>query len=166
MKRHIPPRSAPQARSQRTWRFDDGGRKAAGYKGKTADCVTRAISIATGLPYQQVYDELFARNRAYAAAHRGRVAERIARSGGATPRNGVFKAVSRLYLRDLGWIWHPTMQIGSGCKVHLRRDELPPGRLIVQVSKHLVAVIDGVIHDTHNCSRRGTRCVYGYWSVS
>jgi hypothetical protein len=24
-------------------------------------------------------------------------------------------------------------------------------------------VIDGVIHDTHDCSRGGTRCVYGYW---
>jgi hypothetical protein len=24
-------------------------------------------------------------------------------------------------------------------------------------------MIDGVIHDTHDCSRRGKRCVYGYW---
>jgi hypothetical protein len=63
----------------------------------------------------------------------------------------------------LGWVWTPTMQIGSGCTVHLRADELPPGRLVVSVSKHLTAVIDGVIHDTHDCSRRGTRCVYGYW---
>jgi hypothetical protein len=23
--------------------------------------------------------------------------------------------------------------------------------------------IDGVIHDTHDPSLRGTRCVYGYW---
>jgi len=55
------------------------------------------------------------------------------------------------------------MQIGSGCRVHLRADDLPAGRLIVKVTHHLVAVIDGVIHDTHNCSRGGTRCVYGYW---
>jgi hypothetical protein len=26
-------------------------------------------------------------------------------------------------------------------------------------------VIDGVIHDTHDCSRNGTRCVYGYYRV-
>jgi len=26
-----------------------------------------------------------------------------------------------------------------------------------------VAVIDGVINDTYDCSREGTRCVYGYW---
>jgi hypothetical protein len=55
------------------------------------------------------------------------------------------------------------MAVGSGCKVHLRADELPSGRLIVRVSHHFAAVIDGVIHDTHDCSRGGTRCVYGYW---
>jgi hypothetical protein len=26
-------------------------------------------------------------------------------------------------------------------------------------------VIDGVLHDTHDCTRGGTRCVYGYWIV-
>ena len=56
------------------------------------------------------------------------------------------------------------MAIGQGCKVHLRADELPTGRLIVAVSKHITAVIDGVIHDTHDCSRSGTRCVYGYFT--
>jgi hypothetical protein len=55
------------------------------------------------------------------------------------------------------------MSIGSGCKVHLCTEELPKGRLIVSVSRHLIAVIDGVFHDTHDCSRGGTRCVYGYW---
>jgi hypothetical protein len=56
------------------------------------------------------------------------------------------------------------MRVGSGCRVHLRADELPPGRLIVRVSKHVAAVIDGVIHDTFDCSRGGTRCVYGYFT--
>ena len=58
------------------------------------------------------------------------------------------------------------MKIGSGCRVHLRERELPSGRLIVSVSRHMVAVIDGVIHDTHDPSRGGTRCVYGYWQPS
>jgi len=90
---------------------------------------------------------LRARNHEYASGHRG-----------ATPRNGVFDAVSRPYLESLGWRFTPTMRIGSGCKVRLRADELPPGRLIVKVSRHLVAVIDSAIHDT----ARWTRCVYGY----
>jgi hypothetical protein len=37
-------------------------------------------------------------------------------------------------------------------------------RLIVSVSKHLTAVIDGMIYDTHDPSRGGSRCVYGYYS--
>jgi len=56
------------------------------------------------------------------------------------------------------------MFVGQGCKVHLRAGELPKGRLIVAVSKHLVAVVDGVVHDNHDPSRNGKRCVYGYWT--
>ena len=64
---------------------------------------------------------------------------------------------------ELGFVWTATMQIGSGCNTHLKADELPSGRLVCSVSRHAVAVIDGVIHDTHDCSRGGKRCVYGYW---
>jgi hypothetical protein len=130
--------------------------------------VTRAITIATGKPYGEVYDALWSRLTDYAATHRDHIARRIARGGGrlgTTPRNGVERKVSDPYLLSLGWRWTPTMQIGSGCKVHLRADELPSGRLIVSVSRHTVAVIDGVIHDTHDPSRGGARRVYGYWSA-
>jgi hypothetical protein len=144
---------------------DDGGRKTAGFKGSTGDCVTRAITIATGKPYREVYDALHQHTRDYAANHRDRTASLITR-GGASPRDGVAKKVYRPYLQSLGWMWVPTMQIGSGCKVHLRADELPKGNIIVSVSKHLCAVIDGVIHDTHDPSCRGKRCVYGYYVKS
>jgi hypothetical protein len=69
----------------------------------------------------------------------------------------------RRYLEALGWRWVPTMGIGTGYKVHLLASELPVGRLIVALSHHMVAVIDGIIHDTYDCSRDGTRCVYGYF---
>ena len=42
-----------------TWEYNDGGREEAGYKGSTGDCVARSIAIATGVPYQKVYDDLF-----------------------------------------------------------------------------------------------------------
>lgn len=80
-----------------------------------------------------------------------------------SPREGAFKEVYQPILESLGFVWTPTMTIGSGCRVHLSENELPTGRLVVRVSRHLVAVIDRVIHDTHDCSRAGTRCVYGYW---
>lgn len=36
--------------------------------------------------------------------------------------------------------------------------EMASCRMIVRLSGHLAAVIDGVLHDTHDCSRDGTRC--------
>jgi len=135
--------------------FNDGGRQSAGFKGKTGDCVVRAIAIATGKPYSEVYDALYSRSR-QRALRRGKKAR--------SPRCGVARAVYEPYLLNLGWRWNPCMKIGTGCRVHLRPDELPAGRLIVAVSKHLSAVIDGVIHDTFDPSRNGTRCVYGFYA--
>lgn len=139
----------------RHFQLDDGGRRAAGYKGAAGDCVVRAIAIATARPYQEIYDLVNS-----AAVHE-RTGKR--KRGISNARTGVYKVSIKRIMKHLGWIWTPTMQIGSGCTVHLRADELPSGRLVVSVSKHLTAVIDGVIHDTHDCSRRGKRCVYGYW---
>ena len=138
--------------------FHDGGRAAAGYKGFTGDCVTRSIAIATGKPYHEVYDAL---NRLALVERTGRRKRKRSNS-----RTGVFRRTYQRYLESLGWRWTSTMTIGSGCQVHLRASELPQGPLLVKVSRHLTAVIDGVIYDTHNCSRSGTRCVYGYFSLS
>lgn len=130
------------------WIYDDGGRLEAGFKGEAGDCVARAIAIVTGRDYREVYNEL---------------AERQAKvSGVRSARNGISKDVRKAYVKELGFDWTPTMKVGQGTTVHLRADELPQGRLIVAVSKHVVAVIDGVIHDTHDPSRGGTRAVYGY----
>jgi hypothetical protein len=134
---------------------DDGGRALAGYKGTTGDCVTRAIAIATGLPYQEVYDLVNDSSKGERTGKR--------KKGKSNARTGVYKDTKRKVMEKLGWTWVPTMAIGQGCKVHLREDELPLGRLVVSVSKHSVAVIDGVIHDMHDPSRNGTRCVYGYF---
>jgi hypothetical protein len=135
--------------------YDDGGRHAAGFRGRAGDCVCRAIAIATGLPYQKVYDDLNSLSRSERITSRHPMRSHS--------RTGVRKRTLRKYLLGLGWQWVPTMSIGRGCTVHLRPQELPDGRLIVSVSRHLVAVIDGVVRDTHDCSRYGTRCVYGYF---
>ena len=148
--------------------FNDGGRKAAGYKGFAGDCVPRAIAIATGKSYQSVYDELTECNKNHAENRNDLIAKslrhRKQKGRGFSPRNGVYNKIIKSYLLSLGWKWVPTMFIGQGTKVHLREDELPKGNLIVNVSKHTTAVIDGVLHDTHDCSRDGTRAVYGYYT--
>lgn len=150
--------------------YNDGGRKDAGFTGHVGDCVARSIAIATERPYRDVYWEL----------HEGAMTERITKHGGkGAVRNGIrtTRKWFKEYMEKLGWEFVPTMGIGTGCRVHLVAGELPMGRLIVAVSKHYTAVIDGVVHDTHDPQRRihwfkpGTtvvektteRCVYGYW---
>lgn len=137
------------------FQHNDGGRQYSGFKGSTGDCVTRSIAIVTGKPYQEVYDalNLLGENERFGKRKRTK----------SNSRTGVFKTTYNKYLKSLGYEWTPTMGIGTGCKVHLRGDELPNGRLIVRVSKHITAMIDGVINDTSECSRTGTRCVYGYY---
>ena len=155
--------------------FNDGGREDAGYKGTAGDCVCRAISIATGKPYKEVYDDL----NKYAKSERTGKKKR----GISSARNGMYKQTYKKYLADLGWEWIPTMEIGSGCKVHLCPNELPSGTLIISLSKHLTVMIDGVIHDTYDPRRykqgdtvgykngekyvtphgAPSRCVYGYF---
>ena len=142
--------------------YDDGGRAAAGYKGKTGDCVCRAIAIVTGQPYQEVYDAL--NGTIQEQLEMVRPGTKRARAlATSSSRGGVNKRAYHAYLLALGYEWIPKMTIGSGCQTHLRGFELPVGRLIVRVSKHMTAVIDGELHDTYDCSRKGTRCVYGFY---
>lgn len=166
--------------------YNDGGRAQAGFSGLTGDCVCRAVAIATGKPYQEAYDALAAGSaNERRTKHKGASGRRTA-AHGIHVKRGWFKR----YMEGLGWKWTPTMQIGSGCKIHLCAEELPAGRLIVSVSRHYTAVIDGVINDTHDPRREAhvvepdngqalrpgqwrningicsiqRRCVYGYWS--
>jgi len=138
--------------------YNDGGRLSAGFTGSAGDCVTRSISIATGLPYLEIYDRIARQNENQRSSKRSR-------KMGRTARNGVY--TSRKWFKDLmielGFQWFPTMGIGTGCKVHLKADELPKGIIIASVSRHYVAVLDGIINDTFDPSRGGRRCVYGYW---
>lgn len=154
--------SAPAKVPVFNFQFNDGGRVDAGFKGGAGDCVVRSIAIAAELPYMQVYESLRDANASYAQNKNDRLAKRISGKG-ASPRNGNHRKVFHDYILNLGFRWVSTMQVGQGCQVHMRADEVPRGRVIVKVSKHLTTVIDGVIHDTHNPSRNGTRCVYGYY---
>lgn len=147
------------------FQYNDGGRAAAGFKGSADDCVCRAIAIASGRSYQEVYDAINEAGKAEQHV-RGKVGRQFARGKGSSARTGVIKRTTRALLASMGWHWVPIMGIGTGCTVHLRADELPKGRIIVALSRHMAAVVDGVLHDTHDCSRDGTRCVYGYWTLT
>jgi hypothetical protein len=149
-----PPKPAPESARMPFVRHD-GGRAASGFKGTASgDCVTRAIATATGKPYREVYDAL------NALAKRERPRGKTRRSSAA---NGVHRVTYERYLFGLGFKFVPTMGIGTGTKVHVRADELPEGRLVLSLSRHLAAVVDGKLYDLDDCSRWGTRCVYGYY---
>ena len=144
-------------------KVDDGGRSAAGYKGEAGDCVVRSIAIVTGMSYQKVYQDLYNANENFRISSKTKLARSLKQKND-SPRTGTHRVVLKKYLEKLGWKWTPTMFIGQGCKVHLKKEELPSGILIVSCSKHITVVKNGVLHDTYDCSRNGTRCVYGYWS--
>lgn len=135
-----------------TFTFDNGGHRAC----YTRNCAARSMAIVTGLSYEHIRQLIMeeAKN------------EKIGKKRKSTPSGGVRTSTVRKIMTGLGWTWHPTMGIGTGCKVHLRADELPSGRLMVRLSRHYAAVIDGVVHDLSDPSRNGTRCVYGYWAKS
>lgn len=135
--------------------ISDGGRSKYFKAEKVGDCVTRAIANATGIDYKEVYDNL---NKLAKKERIGKRKRTVSNS-----RSGVYTTTAKKYLESIGWVWKPTMTIGSGCKVHLREDELPKGNLIVNVSQHFTCVKDGVLYDTYDCTRGGNRCVYGYF---
>jgi hypothetical protein len=80
----------------------DGGRGAVGFKGRTGDCVCRAIAIAIGKPYQEVYEAL------NALGSRERVGRR--KRSKSSPRTGVYKVTKRRYLGR--------RSISRGAKLH------------------------------------------------
>jgi len=129
---------------QQTWVYDDGGRARAGYEFHSAgDCVSRAIAIATQMPYEMVVD----------------IVDKACHGYRGSSQSGVFDPTIKGILTSLGWKRTTT-------KAHLNSDEFPPGRLLLEVNRHLVAMVDGVIHDTYDPSEHGSRRVYAYWRLA
>ena len=136
--------------------YNSGGREKYFKQEKVGDCVCRAIAIATDMDYLEVY------NLINDYAKKEHISKRKKKKSSA--RNGVYRNSYDKLLKDLGWTFIPLMTIGSGCQVHLRANEIPMhDTIICRLSKHLTCVKSGVINDTYNCSRGGSRCVYGYY---
>ena len=149
--------------------YNDGGRSKY-FKGtNVGDCCTRAIAIATGKDYKEIYD------RINQLAKKESV-KRHRRHQRSQARNGVFKETWKKVLDELGWVHVSTCGIGCREKVKFVDGALPTkGTYIVQLSKHLTVLKDNVINDTYDCSKKeyynfygdlevnDERCVYGYW---
>ena len=150
---------------------DDGGRSKSGIPGadrKVGDCVARAIAIATQRPYREVHDALVVGAVHHVATDTSEYGKWARRRGGVRhfdADHGCADKVYGRYLESLGWKFTATPSRGPGT-AHLRTGELPRGRLIVKINRHLVAVIDHVIHDLFDCGRSGRVHVKGYWRTA
>jgi hypothetical protein len=111
---------------------NDGGRAAAGFPGTAQDCTTRAIAIATGLPYAQVHSGL-------------------EQAGASSADKPVPRSVEKRYLERLGWTWHPRQvpQLMSRAIVDVTGK---PG--------HTLALRGGVVYDTFDSRNRGVLGYY------
>lgn len=148
------------------WIYSDGGRSEY-FKGTAGDCGPRAAAIVLEKDYKEVYDELNEIQSMWIEEKRNKVRNKEKWKHlfkqDTSVRTGTWPEVMKEYMKRNGYEWVPTMKPGQGCKVHLNSEELPSSRILLSVSKHYTAMIDGVIYDTHDCSREGTRCVYGYF---
>jgi hypothetical protein len=126
----------------------DGGRATApGFvKAAKRDCVTRAIALATGRPYESVWKDM----KPFAVRN--------------NPDRGVYTntAAFKAYMAGQGFLYRSCLSSkGRAGRVKLRAGDLPTkGRLVVHTRGHAQAVIDGVLHDTHYTSKP----VRGYWA--
>jgi len=125
-------------------KIHDGGRRLAGYKGKTGDCVTRAIAIVTGYPYKSVYDIV---------DHAGK--ESGYKNNSAS--KGVNGYVTDALMDAFGGTFH-SLPKGT----YLKDGMLPQGRVVVLLEEHVLAVIDGVAYDNHENPYRQE--IFGYWT--
>lgn len=112
------------------YRKNDGGRKEAGFKGRAGDCVCRAIAIATGRPYREVYDAIASINQELGL-------RRSAREG--VSNKGMLRV-----MQHFGFEKHPQ----KGVQPTYTQAYREYGDCIVSTNGHVCALIDGSLHDT------------------
>ena len=134
--------------------YSDGGR-AKYFKGKVGvtDCVCRAVAIASGRDYKDVYTAL-------------------KEATGESPRKGIYtnRAKFKRFMLAAGFTWTPCSRIGDTTAVHPRQGEIPTsGRLVCSASGHYFAVVDGIVYDAWDSrfnSYGQVRRIYGYWTYN
>lgn len=126
------------------WLAVDAGRSTSKRAKQKNDCTVRALATARGLPYDDAYDLLAAAGR----------------------KCGRGFAFSK-WINEQPWakkISFPAVKGKRRMNPATFSQQFPHGRFVCQVAKHVFAVIDGVVHDTH--ASRPDRCIYTAWAIS
>ena len=105
------------------------------------DCVVRSISLATDQSYQQTFSDLM----------------ELGLEIGAYPNHD---KVWIKYLERKGFVKNKPPRI-NGKMIKLRNWSEAPKVAVVRNSKHLTAIVDGILHDTWDCRYRP---VNSYWT--
>lgn len=92
---------------------------------ETNDCTVRAIAVATQLPYATVHAELKRRGR--------------------KDRRGAHAGIYLGALRHFGFDNHPRTFIP--CTPRTIAEQFPKGTFLILVHRHILCMVDGVIHD-------------------
>lgn len=129
------------------WIWHDGGRAGAGFVGSTGDCVVRAITIATGKAYREVYNAIYA-------------------SAGKSPRQGVAILYADKFLADLGF---ECVQCEQSTRLNFMHDI--PGNVVLRFgpvgnsrkSGHLATMVDRTIYDTWDPQLEDDYIIDRYW---
>lgn len=126
------------------FRWNDAGRSTSKRPKQKNDCTVRAIALTCKVSYDEAYD---------AVATMGR------KSG---QRWDIPKKPFELFGNYL--IWHPLQAVKGEPRMRCCDMDQISNRMILRISKHVFAVVDGVVLDT-SCDYMFENCVYGYWTV-
>ena len=144
----FPYRPAERAVSKLKYEYSDGGRAAAGFKGKAGDCVTRATAIFTGRPYKEVYKMMAAANK---------------KCGGIrSARNGVAEWAYKKVFAELGIV---EVKLPAGPNPTFSDAHEWHGDCIVTTPTHIAALINGVLHDTSDKRYYKRSDGFGYYET-
>ena len=124
------------------YQYDDGGRETAGYRGRTGDCVVRAIAVCARQDYRAVYltmAEQMKRNGYAASGNAYAIRERHRR---APRRKGQINA-RRVQDRVLALYGFRKVRLPAGARPTFTEAHERFGDCIAGTTKHVAAVVDG-----------------------
>lgn len=128
------------------------------------DCMARAFSIAMHRPYDDVYRELAMVNllsnpKKAHGKHRACFGRRTVDYGVFTDTPGFSR-----WLAACGWERVSTWSVSSGPKMYLANWSVPRrGSFVLSLRRHVVAVVNGTLHDTYDFRGTTAEPVFGYW---
>jgi len=133
----------------------DGGRSLSQRRWPRNDCGPRALALATGVSYDECAEAL-TEDGGFACTRRG-----------GTYMEQFFHALhwneTTFHGWRFEWISFPATAGMRRMNAYKFCDEYNSGRYILNMARHVVAVVDGVIYDTFH--PRPDACVYGAWKL-